>query len=1197
MPAKYESDGKQTAPEVTSDLVLVEHDASDNENAGGEATANGANGATKEEKLEWHRALVDMYKQIEKGAVDGLAVVQSTTDQTGQGLAKWQEEVGESLEQVQADAEKQLNQFTSLLIGGGKDVDDDGTAQAVLKVEQELGLKPGPQIKLKCIDNMEGKLRAVDLDVEWTESWVEVLRRLKEAFKRDVIFEYEVGGRVIRVQDDESFDRAIALAEGSGNRLYVVIQQAVWSEPVFEEPEPEEPEPEEQPMIVTCADRMAYSPVPYKPLLFFGLMGLAVAIAMCVCGISLFGNDGTYMLALSISIPVPYFIHGFTVSKEQELAPSVIKCFVAIAGTVMGLTVILSYAQLGAMDGVLGAIVWALSTSFYLWVSYPLFPAFYKAFKDSKNGKKKRKRKPTAAQLHEQRKAQVRLAIMLTLYAGLYMLLQYTPLTHAINLVAYEAKYKPMGILVPRNVEGAQNHIFCLGFTDPDAVVDDRPVVIFEAMEGLGQALYMSGVQAKVARVGIACAYDRAGFGWSQPFQASVRRGPENIAEELHYMLTQNPISVLVPPRTGQVEPTAKLVKPPFILVGHSVGSLYVRTFASLYPKLTAAVVQWDPLPSQDEKLGTKYRSTTAAKLPPFLLAFCTYYLEPMGLIDSFMRPTLIMPLFNGTFLAKPKEQGGIGDDQERMVARMLKRNWCPSVAKEYQDMYSGGKPGIKTVVEADNNRYNVPFVVWTRRVSVFNGMRDEYKANYTIGSQDACSAQHTGIADAAMNHPEGTTGWACVGFKVLSYSSMPYKNPHKRTCEIPGQPQLGNENPCPDILRANKDPDPMASELAPMQGPMVQAQLVDTVLNAWHMMETPVFTEFPSLPMAFTMQAFLPEDEAAFRLRFTADVRAVLGERFGNSIRLVIMQGPVVCPASRAGRPDILGQLEPGDCPRPICMDLRMCASPWDTSQGILMRRRGYAAASASAGPAGAHGTYLGDPRLDDHRQSVNGTSPGSATPPPLSERLRRRGLGVTAVQPEGEHSYVLPQDGKHAKEQGTRAFAEKAFYIVFKLVGFKSSAVQAAMDVLQCNRAECKDRPLRSCPHSPCPSLPVRMRARARARASVRVSLCLRASMREVTRGTGVSDAEARKTSPNTTATRLKERQRRDILLRDYHVSSVLLAQRLLSNNSWIVQGQGILQKCPNGSFAEGKVSLRACRDAALAHQPARAHACVHT
>ena len=163
-----------------------------------------------------------------------------------------------------------------------------------------------------------------------------------------------------------------------------------------------------------------------------------------------------------------------------------------------------------------------------------------------------------------------------------------------------------------------------MGFTDPDAVVDDRPVVIFEAMEGLGQALAVARVLEKVARVGMACAYDRAGFGWSDPFASHQRRGPDNIAQELHYLLTANNISVLIPPRTGETEPAVRYVRPPFVLVGHSAGSLYARTFASLYAKDTAAVVQWDPLPSQDRVLGVKFKPTMARKLPQVVCSCST---------------------------------------------------------------------------------------------------------------------------------------------------------------------------------------------------------------------------------------------------------------------------------------------------------------------------------------------------------------------------------------------------------------------------------------------------------------------------------------------------------------------------------------------------------------------------------------------
>ena len=178
----------------------------------------------------------------------------------------------------------------------------------------------------------------------------------------------------------------------------------------------------------------------------------------------------------------------------------------------MGITVILSYSALPAMDGMIGAAVWVLSTIFYLWVSYPLFPSFYQHYIDEKNNPKKRKKRPpTQMQKREQMKATVKMWIMLTLYSALYLTLQFTPLQHAMNLVELDSKYKPMGRMFPRNADNLQSHLFCTGFTDPDAEVDDRPVVIFEAMEGLGQALAMAGVQEKISRVGIACSYDRAG--------------------------------------------------------------------------------------------------------------------------------------------------------------------------------------------------------------------------------------------------------------------------------------------------------------------------------------------------------------------------------------------------------------------------------------------------------------------------------------------------------------------------------------------------------------------------------------------------------------------------------------------------------------------------------------------------------------
>ena len=73
--------------------------------------------------------------------------------------------------------------------------------------------------------------------------------------------------------------------------------------------------------------------------------------------------------------------------------------------------------------------------------------------------------------------------------------------------------------------------------------------------------------------------YDRAGLGRSEP-------GPEprdyrHIAEDLHTLL-QN---------AG--------LRPPFILVGHSMGGLHIQVFAANYPSEVAGMVFVDPEPKE----------------------------------------------------------------------------------------------------------------------------------------------------------------------------------------------------------------------------------------------------------------------------------------------------------------------------------------------------------------------------------------------------------------------------------------------------------------------------------------------------------------------------------------------------------------------------------------------------------------------
>jgi pimeloyl-ACP methyl ester carboxylesterase len=109
-------------------------------------------------------------------------------------------------------------------------------------------------------------------------------------------------------------------------------------------------------------------------------------------------------------------------------------------------------------------------------------------------------------------------------------------------------------------------HLSCAG--------EGSPTVVFDAALG-ASSLSWSLVQPAVARVTRACAYDRAGFGWSGA--GAMPRTAGRIAGELHQLL-----------RRGDVPG-------PYILVGHSYGGLVMRLFASRHKDEVAGLILIEP--------------------------------------------------------------------------------------------------------------------------------------------------------------------------------------------------------------------------------------------------------------------------------------------------------------------------------------------------------------------------------------------------------------------------------------------------------------------------------------------------------------------------------------------------------------------------------------------------------------------------
>lgn len=99
------------------------------------------------------------------------------------------------------------------------------------------------------------------------------------------------------------------------------------------------------------------------------------------------------------------------------------------------------------------------------------------------------------------------------------------------------------------------------------------PAIVLEA----GSASWRF-VQPRLAAFSTVVSYDRAGIGRPQP--GVKLRTAKQIASDLETALQ------------------AVALKPPYVLVAHSLGALYSREFAHLYPTEVAGMVLVEPVPA-----------------------------------------------------------------------------------------------------------------------------------------------------------------------------------------------------------------------------------------------------------------------------------------------------------------------------------------------------------------------------------------------------------------------------------------------------------------------------------------------------------------------------------------------------------------------------------------------------------------------
>ncbi|MDI6696574.1 MAG: alpha/beta hydrolase [Anaerolineales bacterium] len=184
-------------------------------------------------------------------------------------------------------------------------------------------------------------------------------------------------------------------------------------------------------------------------------------------------------------------------------------------------------------------------------------------------------------------------------------------------------------------------HIYCIG--------SGTPTVVLEA--GLGDGSFIWGqVQNKVATSTRVCAYDRPGLGWSDFVNRQFRR--QAVAENLHTLL----VNAGIPG--------------PYILVGHSVGGIYVRAFAQKYPKEVAGLVFVDSS-HENQSVRMDGGRVGPSRMLDYMLAFC-----------DIVAPTGVFRLF-GVANALMEDTGLPVELRQAAIATLNRDTYCRTIANE----------------------------------------------------------------------------------------------------------------------------------------------------------------------------------------------------------------------------------------------------------------------------------------------------------------------------------------------------------------------------------------------------------------------------------------------------------------------------------------------------------------------------------
>lgn len=180
--------------------------------------------------------------------------------------------------------------------------------------------------------------------------------------------------------------------------------------------------------------------------------------------------------------------------------------------------------------------------------------------------------------------------VLLSLIILIFVTTAGSTIYNAAALRYYRAIYPPPGTIY--NVNGHDMHLYCTG--------EGSPTIVLEAGGGNG-FLKWAKIQTGLSKTTRVCSYDRAGMGWSTP--GPDPRDADTIASELNALLEQAGIHG------------------PIVLMGHSMGGIYIRAYAKHYPQDLAGLIFVDGgTPLFEERESAELRAATS--IPKYVYYF-----------------------------------------------------------------------------------------------------------------------------------------------------------------------------------------------------------------------------------------------------------------------------------------------------------------------------------------------------------------------------------------------------------------------------------------------------------------------------------------------------------------------------------------------------------------------------------------------